>query len=188
MPITKLHPCFCFASLLLFCNATLPYANEKVVTIPMTLKSSAFTDQNTIPKVFTCDDKNISPPLMWSGIPQNSKSLALIVYDPDVPAPFLPLKIWTHWVLYNIPHAVTELPQNISPENLPQGTLQGRNDWKKTGYNGPCPPFGTHRYVFKLYALDTVLPSLNQPDRATLEKAMEGHIVTRAQLIGNYKR
>ncbi|MGR8952987.1 MAG: YbhB/YbcL family Raf kinase inhibitor-like protein, partial [Gammaproteobacteria bacterium] len=144
--------------------------------------------QNAIPKGFTCDGSNISPALSWSNVPQTAKSLALIVDDPDAPAPFLPLRTWVHWLLYNIPPTVSELPQDIAPQDLPKGVLQGKNDWEETGYKGPCPPIGRHRYFFKLYALDTALPDLNLPDKAALEKAMEGHLIEKAELIGTYKR
>jgi len=154
----------------------------------MTLKSSAFEHQNAIPKQFTCDGSNISPALAWANVPPNAKSLALIVDDPDVPAPVLPVMTWVHWLLYNIPPTVSELPQNIAPQDLPKGALHGKNDWKDTSYNGPCPPFGSHRYFFKLYALDTALPDLNLPDKAALEKEMVGHIIDKAELIGTYRR
>ena len=188
MLINKLHPYLRFVGLMLCCYATDSLSIEGVTAMSMSLKSSAFTHQNAIPKEFTCDGSNVSPALIWSGVPQKARSLALIVDDPDVPAPFLPFKTWVHWLLYNIPPTVKELPQHISPQDLPKGTLQGKNDWKETGYNGPCPPFGRHRYFFKLYALDTVLPDLNQPDKAELEQAMKGHIIGQAELIGTYKR
>ena len=186
MLMNNLHPNLRLVGLMLCCYAADSLSIEKE-TMSMTLKSSAFTHRNAIPKEFTCDGSNVSPALIWSDVPQNARSLALIVDDPDVPAPFLPIKTWVHWLLYNIPPTVTELPQQIAQQDLPQGTLQGKNDWKETGYNGPCPPFGRHRYYFKLYALDTILPNLNQPDKTALEKAMKGHIIGRAELIGTYK-
>ncbi len=171
-----------------YCYAIDSLSVEKAVARPMTLKSSDFNHKSAIPTEFTCDGANISPVLTWSDVPKNAKSLALIVEDPDVPAPFLPLKTWVHWLLYNIPPTDMQLPQRVAPQDLPKGTLHGKNDWDEIGYKGPCPPFGRHRYVFKLYALDKILPDLNQPDKAALEEAMKGHIIERVELIGTYKR
>ncbi|MGR8979302.1 MAG: YbhB/YbcL family Raf kinase inhibitor-like protein [Gammaproteobacteria bacterium] len=154
----------------------------------MSLKSSAFAHETEVPKIFTCDGPETSPALSWSNIPENTRSLVLIVDDPDAPDPAAPKLTWVHWLLYNIPPNVSELPENIASKDLPKGTLEGRNDWKQTGYRGPCPPIGRHRYFFKLYALDTQLPDLNLPTKARLEKAMAGHILDRAELIGTYKR
>jgi Raf kinase inhibitor-like YbhB/YbcL family protein len=112
----------------------------------------------------------------------------LIVDDHDVPIPAMPIITWVHWLLYNIPPTISELPENIMQKDLPTGTLQGKNDWKQTGYKGPCPPFGRHRYFFKLYALDTELPDLNLPNKTSLEKAMAGHIIDQVELIGTYQR
>jgi len=188
MPIKNRQPHLRVFGLLFCCYSSLALALDEGAAMPMSLKSSGFAHQTDIPKQFTCDGSNVSPALAWAGVPQNAKSLVVIVDDPDVPAPFLPLRTWVHWLLYNIPPTVSELPQHLAPQDLPQGTWQGKNDWKETGYNGPCPPFGRHRYFFKLYALDTVLPDLNQPDKAALEKAMAGHIIGQAELIGTYKR
>jgi Raf kinase inhibitor-like YbhB/YbcL family protein len=163
-------------------------AGEPDAKAQIALTSSAFSHQGAIPKQFTCDGSDVSPELAWSNIPADAKSLALIVDDPDAPTPVTPVMTWVHWVLYNIPASASKLFSNIGPENLPQGTLQGKNDWKKTGYKGPCPTFGTHRYFFKLYALDTVLPDLDEPDKAALMKAMDGHIIDHAELVGIYKR
>jgi Raf kinase inhibitor-like YbhB/YbcL family protein len=154
----------------------------------MQLTSPSFENQKSIAKKFTCDGENISPTLEWSGVPEGTKSFALIVDDPDAPDPANPRTTWVHWVLYNIPASVSSLPEGIKDKDLPQGTLQGLNDWKKTGYGGPCPPIGEHRYFHKLYALDTVLPNLTRPTKAKLEKAMEGHILAKAELIGLYQR
>ncbi|MGZ8194090.1 MAG: YbhB/YbcL family Raf kinase inhibitor-like protein [Methylosarcina sp.] len=172
---------FCFYSADLF-------ALKKAPLPPLTLKSFAFEHQNAIPKQFTCDDANFSPQLSWANVPSNAKSLVLIMDDPDAPAPVLPFMRWVHWLLYNIPPTTSGLPQNVSSRDLPKGTLEGKNDWKETGFKGPCPPIGRHRYFFKLYALDTVLPDLHLPDSAVLEKAMDGHILDRAELIGVYQR
>jgi hypothetical protein len=152
------------------------------------LTSPSFEHQRPIPGKFTCDGENISPELQWSGLPQGTRSLALIVDDPDAPDPANPKMTWVHWVLYNIDPTVNRLPEGVKESELPKGTLQGFNDWKKTGYGGPCPPIGEHRYFHKLYALDTVLADLNRPAKAALEKAMEGHILSKTELIGVYRR
>lgn len=154
----------------------------------LNLTSPAFTAGGSIPHHFTCDGDNISPPLTWSGVPEGTKSLALIVDDPDAPDPAKPQRVWAHWVLYNIPPDAAGLMQSVAPMNLPSGTREGLNDWKRTGYGGPCPPVGRHRYCHKLYALDTVLPDLGHAGKAELEKAMHGHVLAHAELIGTYQR
>ena len=154
----------------------------------MKLTSSAFPHQGEIPSRYTCDGDDISPPLFWSGVPAGAKSLVLIVDDPDAPDPKAPRMTWVHWLLYNIPPTVTELPEHIAPKNLSKGTLEGVNDWKRTGYGGPCPPIGRHRYFHKLYALDTLLPDMNRPTKAKLESAMQGHILSVAEIVGTYQR
>jgi Raf kinase inhibitor-like YbhB/YbcL family protein len=162
-------------------------AEEKA---PMTLRltSTAFADNGAIPSKYTCEGQNISPPLAWSGVPVATKSLALIVDDPDAPDPKAPRMTWVHWVLYDIPPSATELREAVDPAGLPQGTKVGLNDWKKAQYGGPCPPVGRHRYFHKLYALDTVLAALHRPTKAELEKAMKGHILAEAHLIGTYQK
>jgi Raf kinase inhibitor-like YbhB/YbcL family protein len=152
----------------------------------MQITSSAFTPNGAIPKQYTCEDANVSPPLAWSGVPSNAKSLALIVDDPDAPDPAAPLRVWVHWVLYNLPADTAGLEEAV--QELPAGTLEGLNDWGVTGYGGPCPPIGRHRYFHKLYALDAVLPDLKQPDKKMLEQAMQGHIVAETQVIGTYQK
>lgn len=152
------------------------------------LKSPDFIHQGEIPKVFTCDGNDSSPALSWSGLPPLTKSLVLIVDDPDAPDPAKPKMTWVHWLLYNIPPTVTELPRAVAVGNLPVGTQQGKNDWKRTGYGGPCPPIGRHRYFHKLFALDIELPDLQHPNKAQLEKAMTGHVIGQAELIGTYQR
>jgi Raf kinase inhibitor-like YbhB/YbcL family protein len=112
----------------------------------------------------------------------------LIVDDPDAPDPHAPKMTWVHWVLYNMPPATEGLPENVAAGDFPRGTLQGKNDWQQTGYNGPCPPIGNHRYFHKLFALDAVLADLHQPTKAALEKAMQGHIIEQAELVGRYQR
>jgi hypothetical protein len=150
------------------------------------INSASFTHEGSIPEKYTCEGQDIAPPLALSGVPEGTRSLALIVDDPDAPDPKAPKMTWVHWVLYNLPPTATGLPEG--GKELPQGTLQGKNDWKRTGYGGPCPPVGRHRYFFKLYALDTMLPDLNSPTKAQLEKAMEGHILAKAELIGTYQK
>lgn len=153
----------------------------------LTLTSQSFSDNGEIPKKFTCDGEDISPNLAWSGLPEQTKSLALIVDDPDAPDPAAPKMVFVHWVLYNIPPELDGLPENLTDETLPQGAKPGINDFKKTGYGGPCPPVGRHRYVHKLYALDKVLPDLSEPSKDELLQAMEGHILEQAQLVGTYQ-
>ncbi|BBL34511.1 hypothetical protein Nstercoris_00749 [Nitrosomonas stercoris] len=152
------------------------------------LTSPSFSHQGLIPAQYTCDGEDSSPELIWSGIPGHTKSLVLIVDDPDAPDPQAPKMTWVHWILYNLPPNVNKLPAKITVDQLPAGTLEGTNDWKRTGYGGPCPPIGTHRYFHKLYALDTILPDLNQPVKTTLEQAMQGHIIAQTELIGLYQR
>jgi len=148
------------------------------------IKSSAFENEDMIPSKYTCDGNDISPPLQWDAIPDGTKSIALISDDPDAP-----MGTWVHWVLFNLPADTTELTENIPPdENLPGGTGQGTNDFRRIGYGGPCPPGGTHRYFFKIYALDAELDLPAGARKKDLLKAMEGHIVGQGQLIGKYKR
>ena len=156
--------------------------------MPMELKSAAFAHQGEIPEKYTCDGDNLSPPLSWSGVPAGTKSLALIVDDPDAPDPRAPKRVYVHWVLYNVPPGAAGLPEAISPGNLPAGTREGLNDWGRTGYGGPCPPIGRHRYFHKLYALDAVLTDLKHPTKAKLLEAMEGHVLAETELIGTYQR
>jgi Raf kinase inhibitor-like YbhB/YbcL family protein len=154
----------------------------------MTLTSNAFSQNSEIQAVHTCDGADISPSLHWSGVPVKAKSLVLILDDPDAPDPAAPQRVWTHWVLYNIPIGAATLQEGIKSDQLPSGTLEGLNDWQKTGYGGPCPPIGRHRYFHKLYALDIVLPNLHHPTKAALEKAMHGHVLEKTELIGLYQR
>lgn len=148
------------------------------------LRSSAFKNNSEIPPRFTCEGDNHSPPLSWQGAPSGTKSFALIVDDPDAPDPQNPRTTWVHWVLYNIPADTQALPENLI--SLPTGAALGTNDWQQRGYGGPCPPIGRHRYFHKLYALDTKLPQLHNPNKSQLEKAMQGHILAQAELVGTY--
>ena len=152
------------------------------------LTSSAFSNGEEIPEKYTCEGQDTSPPLEWSGLPGETKSLVLIVDDPDAPDPRSPRTIWAHWVLYNIPPDAKGLKEGISSKNLPRGTREGLNDWKRTGYGGPCPPIGRHRYFFKLYALDAILNHLKHPDKKDMEMAMKGHILSEAILMGTYQK
>jgi Raf kinase inhibitor-like YbhB/YbcL family protein len=146
--------------------------------------STAFKEGEMIPKKFTCDDRDISPPLAWSEGPAGTKSFVLICDDPDAP-----VGTWVHWVLFNMPATTRELPENVAPEKtLAFGEKHGKNSWSKFGYGGPCPPSGTHRYFFKIYALDTSLNLAPGVIKAEVEKAMQGHIVAQGQLMGRYKR
>lgn len=188
MRTTKITQSLRLIGLMLFFCFTDLLSAEKADVPRLTLRSYAFTHQHPIPKQFTCDDTNLSPRLTWTNVPNNARSLVLIMYDPDTPVPAVPLMSWVHWLMYNIPPTASGLPQNAGPNELPKGTRLGKNDWKETGYKGPCPPIGRHRYFFKLFALDTVLPNLHLPDYATLEKTMNGHILDRALLIGVYQR
>ena len=154
----------------------------------MKLTSAAFGENQSIPKVYTCEGKNVSPPLAWSGVPAGAKSLVLVVDDPDAPDPAAPRVTWVHWVLYDIPASAAGLAEGIASAALPKGTREGSNGWQRTVYGGPCPPVGRHRYFHKLYALDTVLPDLEKPSTAALEQAMKGHILAQTQLIGTYQK
>jgi len=152
----------------------------------LNIASPAFTQDGKIPSRHTCDGANLSPALEWSGVPAGTKSLALIVDDPDAPDPAAPKMTWVHWVLYNIPPSENGLKEGVA--ELPSGTLQGHNDWKRAGYGGPCPPIGRHRYFFRLYALDTVLDNLGNPTKGKLEKSLQGHVIAEAELVGLYQR
>jgi len=155
-------------------------------TMALTLISSVFANNGAIPSLYTCQGSDIAPPISWSNIPKEAKSLVLIMDDPDAPDPAAPKMTYVHWLLYNIPVTSAGLPESVTEAQLPPGTLQGKNGWHKTGYGGPCPPIGRHRYFFKLYALDTVLPNLNTPSKEALEAAMKPHIIEKTELIGTY--
>ena len=152
----------------------------------MKLTSTAFADGGGIPRRYSCEGEDIAPPLSWGNVPPLAKSLALIVDDPDAPDPAAPVTTWVHWVLFDIPPAASGLPDGGKP--LPEGTREGLNDWRRTRYGAPCPPVGRHRYFFKLYALDTVLSDLERPTKADLERAMQGHVIEHAELMGTYQK
>jgi Raf kinase inhibitor-like YbhB/YbcL family protein len=143
------------------------------------ITSSVFDNEGSIPSRYTCDGANINPPLKIENVPSAAKSLALIVDDPDAPS-----KTWVHWTAWNIDPKITEIKEN----SVPKGAVQGMNDFRKHNYGGPCPPSGTHRYYFKLYALDTMLDLGNHAEKPDLEKAMKGHIIGQTELMGKYKR
>ena len=154
----------------------------------LALSSPAFAPGGEIPALFTCEGRDLSPALDWTGVPEAAQSLVLIVDDPDAPDPKAPKRTWVHWVLYNLPPSTRQLPEAIEPKDLPAGTKEGTNDWKRTGYGGPCPPIGRHRYFHKVFALDVVLPDLREPTKAQLEQAMKGHILASGELVGTYQK
>ncbi|MPY90840.1 MAG: YbhB/YbcL family Raf kinase inhibitor-like protein [Luteitalea sp.] len=154
----------------------------------MRIWSTDFEAGGRIPSRFTCEGDDISPALSWSGIPESARSLALVVDDPDAPDPRAPKMTWVHWVLYNLPPTSTGLARGVARDGLPSGTAEGRNDWKRTGYGGPCPPIGRHRYFFKIYALGATLPDLSEPTKAQLEEAMREHMLAEAEIMGTYEK
>jgi Raf kinase inhibitor-like YbhB/YbcL family protein len=168
-------------------------ATEILVNVPgsaamaMTLTSPAFKPDGQIPSKYTCEGEDVSPALAWDGVPEGTKSLVLIIDDPDAPDPKAPQMVWVHWVVYNIPPDIKGLPENASKAGLPQGTELGRNDFKKTAYGGPCPPIGRHRYFHKLYALDITL-DLKRTSKPEIELAMKGHRLAHAELVGTYQK
>ena len=153
-----------------------------------TLTSSQFTDGSEIPSSYTCEGEDHSPPLGWTAPPAATHSLVLIVDDPDAPDPKAPKMTWVHWVIYNLPADIQVLEEGASPNALPPGAREGLNDWKRTGYGGPCPPIGRHRYFHKLYALDTVLEVIARPTKDTVLAAMQEHVIAEAVLIGTYEK
>jgi Raf kinase inhibitor-like YbhB/YbcL family protein len=162
--------------------------NRKEIVMAFSLRSPSFEPQGAIPAKHTCEGAGVSPALAWSDPPPDTKSFALIVDDPDAPDPRAPKTTWVHWVLYNLPATVDALPEGATSAALPPAALEGVNDWKRMGYGGPCPPIGRHRYFHKLYALDVVLPDLGRPAKAQLEKAMQGHVLAEARLVGTYEK
>ncbi|MFZ3231845.1 MAG: YbhB/YbcL family Raf kinase inhibitor-like protein [Pseudobdellovibrio sp.] len=151
-----------------------------------TLKSKAFANQHEIPKQYTCEGRDISPQLEWSGVPEGTKSLVLIVEDPDAPDPKAPKMIFTHWIVYNIPLSQNYLADGA--ENLSSEVRFGLNDWKRSTWGGPCPPIGKHRYFYKLYAVDTILNFFTVPTKKQIEEAMNNHILGKSELVGLYEK
>jgi Raf kinase inhibitor-like YbhB/YbcL family protein len=178
----KKKPVSCF---LTYCLTSIAMGGSAMA---LTIQSPSFSHEGEIPALFTCEGKDISPALQWTGVPKGTVSFVLIVDDPDAPDPKAPKMTWVHWVLYNLPVTTTGLKEAVDKKELPAGTLEGLNDWKRTGFGGPCPPIGRHRYFFKLYALDAVLPDLKTPTKAQVEKAMQGHILEQATLMGTYQK
>lgn len=154
----------------------------------MVIQSPAFQHMHDIPARHTCDGMDTSPPLAWNGVPAGTKSLALIVDDPDAPDPAAPEMTFVHWVVYNIPPDVDGIEEGAAPSGLPLDAEQGLNDWHDKTWGGPSPPIGRHRYFFKLYALNTTLPHLKHPTKGAVEEAMRGHILAQAELIGLYRK
>lgn len=184
------RPLYWLLLISLFANPNIDHAhsatNDQEETMHLT--STAFEHNGEIPALYTCDGRDISPPLAWKDVPEAAKSLVLIEDDPDAPDPKAPKMTWVHWLLYNMPPDIDNLQQGVKSSDLPDGTFEGLNDWQRKGYGGPCPPIGRHRYFHKLYALDEVLPDLGTPTKTKLEKAMAGHIIAAAELVGTYKR
>jgi Raf kinase inhibitor-like YbhB/YbcL family protein len=181
-------PVFAAVPILLFCSCKKdgrvgsPPVGGKKMEIKVT--SSAFKEGGLIPPRYTCDGVDVSPPLQWESVPEGTKSVALISDDPDAP-----VGTWVHWVLFDVPPETRQLAENIpADKTLPSGARQGTNDFRKIGYGGPCPPGGTHRYFFKIYALDTVIDLPPGATKQQLLKAMEGRILGQGQLMGKYKR
>lgn len=156
--------------------------------MPFIIDSPAFPPHGPIPALYTCEGRDRSPPLRWHDLPAGTKSLVLIVDDPDAPDPAAPQTTWVHWVLANLPPDSAGLPEGVASVQLPQGTVEGINDWQRAGYGGPCPPIGRHRYFHKLYALDALLPGLRRPTKAQVEQAMQGHVLASAELVGTYQK
>jgi Raf kinase inhibitor-like YbhB/YbcL family protein len=152
------------------------------------ISSDSFEPGDPIPTVHTCEGRNTSPGLSWSGAPPETRSLALIVDDPDAPDPEAPKRVFVHWVLYDIPADAASLPAAATARTLPEGAREGLNDRGQPGYVGPCPPIGRHRYFHKLFALDTTLGDLGRPTKADLLDAMEGHVLATAELVGTYQK
>jgi len=178
----------CVAGAPLWASAVTPRTERKEPAMALRLTSPAFRHHGRIPAKHTCDGADVSPPLAWAGAPPGTRSFTIIVDDPDAPDPAAPRMDWVHWVLYDLPPGTTSLAAGTTAKALPPGTREGLNDWRRPGWRGPCPPIGRHRYFHRLYALDMVLPDLHHPTRAALEKAMAGHVLAKAELVGTYQR
>jgi Raf kinase inhibitor-like YbhB/YbcL family protein len=173
-----------FSLSIIFCSFQINNNSHILGGNQMEITSSAFDEGAMIPKKYTCDDIDISPPLKWSNVPEGTKTFAIICDDPDAP-----MGTWVHWVLFNLPANIDGLPENVPTlEVLPNGAKQGRNDFGKIGYGGPCPPGGTHRYYFKVYALSEELDLESGIPKPELLKAMEDFILSEGQLMGTYER
>jgi Raf kinase inhibitor-like YbhB/YbcL family protein len=175
-------------AVVLLCTSAASGLSKEDVMGQLQISSPAFADGEEIPAEYSCEGRDITPPLQWDGVAENAKSLVLIVDDPDAPDPQAPKMTWVHWVLYNLPPEAGSFPGGMTSGQLPAGTEEGINDWKRTGYGGPCPPIGRHRYFFKLFALDTMLTGLNRPTKAEVEAAMRGHVLDEAVLMGTYQK
>lgn len=184
---TDSFPRFAAAGLLLAAGWAFAGLPAEGAGMAFTLSSSAFQDHGPMPKRYSCEGGDTSPVLAWSGAPAGTKSYALIMDDPDAPDPAAPKMTWVHWVVYDIPAAVTGLAEGAST-HMPAGSKDGVSSFEKTGYGGPCPPIGRHRYFHKLYALDTVLPDLGATDKDKLLAAMQGHVLAEADLVGTYQK
>ncbi|MCC6849636.1 MAG: YbhB/YbcL family Raf kinase inhibitor-like protein [Deltaproteobacteria bacterium] len=154
----------------------------------MTLASTSFAAHGEIPVEHTCEGADLSPPLAWSDLPAGTRSLALVVDDPDAPDPRAPRTTWVHWVAYAIPPTATGLPAGASGRAMPAGAREGQNDWKRPGWGGPCPPVGRHRYFHTLYALGIGLADAAISTKADLERAIAGHVLAEAVLVGTYEK
>jgi Raf kinase inhibitor-like YbhB/YbcL family protein len=185
LPSLRLRQVFRLASILPATEILLKSMGSSAMT--MTLTSPAFKPNGQIPSKYTCEGDDVSPPLAWNGVPEGTKSFVLIIDDPDAPDPKAPQRVWVHWVVYNILPDTKSLPENASKTGLPQGATVGPNDFKKTGYGGPCPPIGRHRYFHKIYALDSTL-DLKGAIKSQIEQAMKGHVLANAELIGTYQK
>jgi len=152
------------------------------------ISSPAFDANGEIPPRYTCEGDNISPPLEWRGAPPTTKSFVLVLSDPDAPDPSAPRMTWVHWIVYNIPASSQGLPEAVARDTMPAGASEAHSDWMRPGYGGPCPPVGRHRYFFRLYALDTELPDLRRADLKAVERAMSGHVIATAELVGTFRK
>lgn len=157
-------------------------------SVTLSISSPAFVHGEAIPVRFTCEGHDVSPPLAISGVPVGTRSLALIIDDPDAPDPDAPRTTYVHWVLYDLPPGTPALAEGVARDALPPGAREGMNDWHRTGYGGPCPPIGRHRYFHRLYALDFALGNRGPLTKAELMAAIDGHVLAQAELMGTYKK
>lgn len=171
---------------LIFLSAQSGFTKEEDMSL--SIKSNAFVHEGEIPSKYTCQGEDLAPALEWSGIPDGTVSLVLIVDDPDAPDPAAPKMTWVHWVVYNIPPDATGFPEGAAPNDISDGAGNGISDFGRAGYGGPCPPIGRHRYFFKLYALDTALDEMDNPTKDEVEAAMKGHIIAETVLMGTYEK